>query len=141
MTPITIVAADFNKDIVNPMIEAALQATEALGYPTPTLVRLPGCFEMPIICRKLMGHPAVNAVVVLGYIERGETLHGEIMGHCVQQALIDLQLQTGKPVGIGIIGPGATLEQAEKRKLAYAKAAVAAAHHTLETLSRLDQIG
>jgi 6,7-dimethyl-8-ribityllumazine synthase len=49
------------------------------------------------------------------------------MGHVVQQTLVDLQLKHRKPVGIGIIGPGATLEQAEKRKVDYARAAVRAA--------------
>jgi 6,7-dimethyl-8-ribityllumazine synthase len=65
--------------------------------------------------------------VVLGFIERGQTQHGEVMGHVVHRALVDLELKHRKPVGIGIIGPGATSEQAEKRKVDYARAAVRAA--------------
>ena len=69
----------------------------------------------------------VDCLVVLGYIERGETQHGEVMGHVVHQTLVDLELKYRKPVGIGIIGPGASLAQAENRKAGYARAAVRAA--------------
>ena len=61
-------------------------------------------------------HNGTDAVVVLGHIERGETLHGEVMGHVVQHALVQLQFKYRKPVGVGIIGPGATAEQADVRK-------------------------
>ena len=59
-----------------------------------------------------------DGLVVLGYIERGETLHGEVMGHVVHTALVQLQLKYRKPVGIGIIGPGATAEQAQAQSAA-----------------------
>jgi 6,7-dimethyl-8-ribityllumazine synthase len=72
--------------------------------------------------------------VVLGYIERGETLHGEVMGHTVHAAIVQLQLQYKRPIGIGIIGPGATKEQAELRKTDYAAAAVRATMRSLEAL-------
>jgi 6,7-dimethyl-8-ribityllumazine synthase len=64
---------------------------------------------------------------VLGFIEKGETLHGENMGHVVHRTLMELQLERRKPKGLGIIGPGATPEQAEARKERYAKDAVFAA--------------
>ena len=77
----------------------------------------------------------IDLVVVLGYIEKGETLHGEVMGHVVQRALIDLQLKYRKPIGLGIIGPGATTEQAESRKTGYAEDASRAAFSMLTLLS------
>ena len=76
-------------------------------------------------------------LVVLGYIERGETLHGEVMGHVVHAALVQLQLSHRKPIGLGIIGPGATAEQAEARKVSSARAAVHAALRCREVLSSL----
>ncbi len=68
-----------------------------------------------------------DAVVVLSYIERGETLHGEVMGNIVQSQIVQLSLRHDTPLGIGIIGPGATLEQAQSRWDSYARAAVNAA--------------
>lgn len=124
---VAIVAAYFNPSIVEPMIISARQALEVQGAVVDYLIKVPGCYEMPLTVHTLLRQTKVQAVVVLGYIERGQTLHGEVMGHVVHRALIDLQLQYKKPIGLGIIGPGATLEQAKERKEAYGQAAAEAA--------------
>ena len=64
-------------------------------------------------------------------------MHGEVMGHVVSEALVRLQLEHRKPIGLGIIGPGATAEQAEMRKLGAARAAVRAALTSLAVLRGL----
>jgi len=89
---------------------------------------------VPLIADALLARADVDAVVVLGYIERGETLHGEVMGHVVHSTLVQLQLQHKKPVGLGIVGPGASAEQAEVRKVSSARSAVRAALGNLERL-------
>jgi 6,7-dimethyl-8-ribityllumazine synthase len=130
MTPpdlrICIIAADFNKEIVEDMLAAAEAEAKELGVEIASVLRVPGSYEMPLIADAEMARDTVDGLVVLAYIERGETLHGEIMGQVVQQALVQLQLQYKKPIGMGIIGPGATLEQARVRKESYARAAVRA---------------
>jgi 6,7-dimethyl-8-ribityllumazine synthase len=123
---LAIIAADFNKAIVDPMIAAAEETAASLGA-TTTVTRIPGCYEMPIVCNALLESGRVDGIVAIGYIERGETQHGEVMGHVVHDALVRLQLEYRRPVGIGIIGPGATLEQAQVRNVPYARAAVEAA--------------
>jgi 6,7-dimethyl-8-ribityllumazine synthase len=99
------------------------------------VVPVPGSYEVPLVADALLSRESIDALVVLGYIERGETLHGEVMGHTVHQALVQLQLQHKKPIGIGIIGPGATAEQAQVRKESYAAAALRAAVRSLEALA------
>lgn len=126
---LAIVAADFNKSIVDPMIAAAEETAKNLGY-TTSVTRIPGCYEMPIVCHALLEKGGLGAMAVLGYIEKGHTLHGEVMGHVVQDALVQLQLEYRLPIGIGIIGPGATLEQAQERNVSYGRAAVEAAVKT-----------
>ncbi|HZU36258.1 MAG TPA: 6,7-dimethyl-8-ribityllumazine synthase, partial [Gemmataceae bacterium] len=126
MMRLVVIAADFNKDIVGPMIEAARQEIEGAGAVLHELVTVPGCYEIPLVAARCIAQPAVDGLVILGYIERGETLHGEVMGHVVHRALVELQFQLGKPMGLGIIGPGATPEQAMVRKADYARAAVRA---------------
>ena len=64
--------------------------------------------------------------MVLGIIERGETKHGLVMGQAVISALIQLQLEKMKPIGIGILGPEILPNQIESRLLTYAKKAVEA---------------
>ena len=53
------------------------------------------------------------------------------MGQAVLSALIDLQLEYGRPVGLGIIGPGAEPEHIAPRLEPHARAAIEAVVHML----------
>jgi 6,7-dimethyl-8-ribityllumazine synthase len=136
---LAIVAAQFNKDLVDAMVAAARDEAEQLRAEVTRELRVPGCYEVPLVVSRVIARRKVDAVIVLGYIERGETQHGEVMGHVVHRALVELELAHGKPIGIGIIGPGATAEQAEVRKDGYARAAVRAALASLNALATLDE--
>jgi|DewCreStandDraft_1066081.scaffolds.fasta_scaffold00214_39 6,7-dimethyl-8-ribityllumazine synthase len=131
---VAIVAGQFHREIATAMVEAAAAAIKEAGAQLVETLWVAGSYEAPLAVQTLLRDPGVDVVVVLGYIERGETLHGEVMGHVVHRALVELSLRYEKPVGMGIIGPGATAEQAHARKIAYAQAAVRAAlglHATL----------
>lgn len=129
---IVIVAAEFNRELMEAMIEAATEEILEAGASLIRTVHVPGCYEVPLHAALQIAQAGIDALVVLGYIERGETLHGEVMGHVVHHALVQLELKYSKPIGLGIIGPGATAEQAELRKTDYARAAVRAALRSLE---------
>ncbi len=131
-----IVAAEFNRPLVDVMVASALDEAKKHGASVSREpLRVPGCYETPLVVSQILARKDVDAVVVLGYIERGETQHGEVMGHVVQGALVQLAIDHGKPVGIGIIGPGATASQAEDRKEPYARAAVRAALRAREAIA------
>jgi 6,7-dimethyl-8-ribityllumazine synthase len=134
---IAILVAEFNRKLVDAMVRSALDEAEKLGATVTVTVHVPGSYETPIAADALFARPDVDALVVLGYIERGETLHGEVMGHVVHAALLDASRQHRKPVGFGFIGPGATLRDAEKRKDDYARAAVRAARRMIDVLGEL----
>jgi 6,7-dimethyl-8-ribityllumazine synthase len=143
---VAVVAAEFNRPLVDVMIASALDEAGRHGARLALdPLRVPGCYETPLVVSRVIARKDVDAVVVLGYIERGETQHGEVMGHVVQAALVQLAIAHDKPVGIGIIGPGATAPQAEERKDAYARAAVRAALRAREavaaTIGRRRQAG
>jgi 6,7-dimethyl-8-ribityllumazine synthase len=138
MIKIAIAAAEFNPSIIEPMLVAARDEAKLLELEIVREVRVPGSFELPLITAALLAKSRIDAVVVLGYVERGETLHGEVLGHVVYRALVDLQLETGKPIGLGIIGPGATLAQAEVRREGHARAAVRAVLSSLANLVEID---
>jgi 6,7-dimethyl-8-ribityllumazine synthase len=131
---IGIITGDFHKELAEHMIEVATAEAVRLGAEIAAVVRVPGSYEVPLLADALLGRGGFDALVVLGCIERGSTLHGEVMGHTVHAALVQLQLQYKRPIGIGIIGPGATVEQAEERKTDYAAAAVRATMRSLEAL-------
>jgi 6,7-dimethyl-8-ribityllumazine synthase len=124
---IIIIAADFHQVIADNMIKAAKK--ELINYRANLLktIRVPGCYEIPLAAQTIIQQSKPDCLVILGYIERGYTMHGEIMGHVVLQALVSLQLKHNMPMGLGIIGPGATLKQAKARWESTARGAVRAA--------------
>jgi 6,7-dimethyl-8-ribityllumazine synthase len=133
-TRVALLVAQFNKPITDAMAEVATAELQERGVVVSPVIRVPGCYEIPLVADLLMQEPGVDAIVALGYIEKGETLHGEVMGHVVHDSLVRSQILHRKPAGLGIIGPGATPEQAEVRKVACAQAAARAALRNLEIL-------
>ena len=66
----------------------------------------------------------VAGAFCLGIIEKGETDHGLAMGQAVVKTILELQLVHDKPIGLGIIGPGAQPEHIKPRLGPHATAAV-----------------
>ena len=133
---IGIVIGKFHEILAMEMLHAAETEALKLGAKVTQVVWVPGSLEAPIAAKRLLKTKKFDALVVLGYIERGETLHGEVMGHAVTQALIGLQLEHGIPMGLGIIGPGATMAQANARKAGVAQRAVRSAVEMAGNVSR-----
>ena len=90
------------------------------------VVWVPGSMEVPLALERLLLREDVDGAITLGIIERGETQHGLVMGQSVTRAIIDLQIKHDKPIGLGIIGPGAEPEHIEPRLEPHARAAVGA---------------
>lgn len=136
-TRLAVLAAQFHQELAEDMIQAAMAEAAKVSATVTKVVRVAGSYEMPLVADQLLTQKNIDGLVVLGYIEKGETLHGEVMGHVVHRALVELQLKHGKPIGIGIIGPGATRAQAEKRKIGAATGAVRAVLQSLAVLREL----
>ena len=132
-----LIVAEFARAITDVMAAEAAAEAEACGAQMCSVHRVPGAYETPLIADAVLARSGIDFVVVLGFIERGETLHGEVMGNVVHSKLVELQLKHRKPLGIGIIGPGATTVQAEARKVDYARAAVRAAMQNWKLLQDL----
>ena len=82
--------------------------------------------EVPLQIKRLFLRDSIDGAVVLGIIETGKTKHGLVMGQAVIDSLLNLQLASMKPIGFGIIGPGAKPGHIEERLLPYAENAVLA---------------
>lgn len=132
---LAVLVAEFHQTLANAMLAAASDEAERGGGLVTGVFRVPGAYETPLIADRLLASRDFDGVIVLGYIERGETLHGEVMGHVVHAALVAASLRHAKPVGLGLIGPGATRKQAEVRKESSARAAVHAVLRSLAVLS------
>ncbi|HYY47378.1 MAG TPA: 6,7-dimethyl-8-ribityllumazine synthase, partial [Thermoplasmata archaeon] len=97
---------------------------------------VPGVFEIPLAVQRLLERADVDAAVAIGAVIKGETLHDEALMAAAPRALLEVELRAGKPVGLGITGPGMTDEQAAARvdKGAEAVDAALAMHEILQGL-------
>ena len=136
---LALLVAEFNRPLVDRMLRSALDEAKKLGARVTVTVRVPGSYETPLAAEMILRRSGIDALVVLGYIERGETQHGEVMGGVVHRALVEASLRHEKPVGLGFIGPGATRRHAEARKDEYARAAVRAAVRVLGVLGGVER--
>ena len=112
---LAIVAAEFNRDVTDLMVEKALGRAKERGVRVTSVVRVPGTFEIPLAVETLLGRADVDAVVAIGAVIKGETLHDEALMGVVPKALLDISMRARKPVALGITGPGMTDAQAMAR--------------------------
>jgi 6,7-dimethyl-8-ribityllumazine synthase len=97
--------AEFNGAITDRLLDGALDALEAAGQDVAgsVVVWVPGAFELPVVAQELARSDAIDAVVCLGAVIRGETGHYEfVAGECAA-GLQRVQLDTGVPVAFGVL--------------------------------------
>ena len=126
MNRIVLVCGSYHREAVERMATTVRDRAGELGLEIAAERWVPGALECPLALQQLLGRDDVDGAVLLGIIERGETQHGLVMGQAVIRAVLDLQIATGKPVGMGVIGPGANPHHIEPRLLPYARKAVEA---------------
>ena len=95
-----IIASQYNARYVDAMLRHARAELKRAGAENVRVVRVPGAYEIPVVARKLAraSSPPVSAIVCLGVILRGETVHAAQIGEAVSQALMRIQLDFGIPV-------------------------------------------
>ena len=111
-----IVASRFNNFIVDRLIEGALDALIRHGAAREnvTLVRVPGSWEVPLVCSRLASSDKFDAVVALSAVIRGGTPHFDYIAAEVAKGVAATTLQTGVPVSFGVLTTD-TIEQAVER--------------------------
>ncbi|MBO58325.1 MAG: 6,7-dimethyl-8-ribityllumazine synthase [Euryarchaeota archaeon] len=130
---IGIVCGEFHRIQVEKMLAFATESAKEEGLEVSKVVWVPGSMEAPLAATRLLEDEDIAGVACLGIIEKGETQHGLAMGQAVIKSLIEAQLAFDKPVGLGIIGPGAEPQHIEPRLEPHARAAVKAITHMLNT--------
>jgi 6,7-dimethyl-8-ribityllumazine synthase len=98
---VAIVAGRWHEAIANGLLAGAHRVLDASGAQVIEL-RVPGSFELPVACRAALDAGA-DAVVALGVIIRGGTPHFEFVSNAATDGLTRVALDTGKPVGFGVL--------------------------------------
>jgi 6,7-dimethyl-8-ribityllumazine synthase len=98
---VVVIAGTWHDVITDGLIAGAARALDAAGA-TWSLVRVPGSFELPVAAKAALDAGA-DAVVALGVIIRGGTPHFEFVSSAATDGLTRVALDTGKPVGFGVL--------------------------------------
>ncbi|GAA1362055.1 6,7-dimethyl-8-ribityllumazine synthase [Streptomyces beijiangensis] len=99
---VAVIAAQWHEKIMDGLVDGALRALSELGIDEPTLLRVPGSFELPVVAKVLAGR-GYDAIVALGVIIRGGTPHFEYVSQGVTLGLTQVTVETGVPVGFGVL--------------------------------------
>jgi 6,7-dimethyl-8-ribityllumazine synthase len=113
---VAIVAARFNGEITNKLLEAALEELDEAGVRREaiTVMPVPGAFELPLAAMALAKTRRYACVVALGCVVRGETPHFDFIASEAASGLQLAALETGVPVAFGVLTVD-VIEQAEAR--------------------------
>ncbi|WP_223694467.1 6,7-dimethyl-8-ribityllumazine synthase [Leifsonia poae] len=98
---VVIVAGTWHEQITDGLIAGA-ERTLAEAGASYSVVRVPGSFELPVVSKGAL-EAGADAVVALGVIIRGGTPHFEYVSSAATDGLTRVALDTGKPVGFGVL--------------------------------------
>ena len=121
---IAIVASEFNKEITDKMLQAALKETKKEGIKVQYVVKVPGALETALATKKLLKKKGIEGVVVLGAVIQGKTGHDRLVAFTAADKLLALSLEFEKPVAVCISGPGITSKLAFSRAEGYGKRSI-----------------
>ena len=127
-----IVVSRFNQEITKGLLAGARDAlSEAgVGDESVAVFHVPGAFEIPLAAMRTAESGQFAAVICLGCLIKGDTMHFEYIADAVSHGIMRAGLETGVPVAFGVL-TALTDAQAEERAAAGAgnkgrEAAVAA---------------
>ena len=139
---VALVGSRFNDIIVDRLIGGAVDylTRHGLDPQAMTIIRIPGAFELPLVCQKLAKSGKYDGIVALGSVIRGATPHFDVVVNEAAKGLAHVSLETGVPIGFGLLTTE-NIEQAVERAGSKAgNKGVDAAAAMLETIRVLEQI-
>lgn len=99
---VAVVAAQWHDQVMNGLLDGAHRALKELGVTEPTVLRVPGTFELPVAAKRL-AERGYDAVVALGVVIRGGTPHFDYVCQAATAGLTQVSVDTGVPVGFGVL--------------------------------------
>ncbi len=98
---VAVVAASWHDRVMGGLVDGALRTLGEVGLDAPTVVRVPGSFELPVVAAALA--PTQDALVALGVVIRGGTPHFDYVCRAATDGLVRVGLDHGVPVGFGLL--------------------------------------
>jgi 6,7-dimethyl-8-ribityllumazine synthase len=98
---LAIVASTWHSEICDALLAGARKVASESGIDNPTVVRVIGAIEIPVIAQELARNH--DAVVALGVVIRGQTPHFDYVCDAVTQGLTRVSLDSSTPVANGVL--------------------------------------
>ena len=99
---VAIVAARWHEQVMDGLVAGAQRALADYQVEEPSIVRVPGSFELPVVVGAL-AESGYEAVVALGVVIRGGTPHFEYVCSAATEGLSRIAVDTGVAVGFGLL--------------------------------------
>ena len=116
MSRFAIVVSRFNEEITEGLLNGAREvfSEASVREEDLTIVRVPGAFEIPIAAQRLAESGDYDAIVCLGCLIKGDTMHFEYIAEAASQGIVQAAAATGVPMAFGVLTT-MTEEQAVER--------------------------
>jgi 6,7-dimethyl-8-ribityllumazine synthase len=100
-----VVVSRFNEEITAGLLQGALDTLEQAEVSTDdiTVVRVPGAFEIPLTAMRLAETGQFDAVVTIGCLIKGDTMHFEYIASACSQGIVQASTATGVPIAFGVL--------------------------------------
>ncbi len=100
-----IVVSRYNREITSRLLQGATETLFEHGVSSEDVdvVWVPGAFEIPLAAQRLAGSGRYRAVICLGAVIQGQTMHDRQINRAVSLQLAQVALQTGVPVTLGVL--------------------------------------
>jgi 6,7-dimethyl-8-ribityllumazine synthase len=111
-----IVVSRFNEEITEGLLQGARERLAEASVPDDdvTIIHVPGAFEIPIVAQRLGESGEYDAIVCLGCLIKGETMHFEYIAEAASHGIMQAAAATGIPMAFGVLTT-LTEEQAVER--------------------------
>jgi len=139
-----VVVSRFNEEITEGLLRGALEFFAEQSIPTEAvkILRVPGAFEIPLAAKRLAESGDYDAIVCLGCLIKGDTMHFEYIADAASHGIAQAASSTGVPMAFGVLTT-LTEEQAVERSGAGAgnkgREAAAAALEMAALFRQLDE--
>jgi 6,7-dimethyl-8-ribityllumazine synthase len=99
---VAVVAASWHTEVMDGLLDGALRACRDYKVEAPSVVRVPGTFELPVVAAALAAR-GYDAVVALGVVIRGGTPHFDYVCNAATEGLTRVALDHQTAVGFGVL--------------------------------------
>jgi 6,7-dimethyl-8-ribityllumazine synthase len=139
---IAVVAARFNDQVTTPLVDGCLEGLAHHGVASEDIlvVWVPGAFEIPLVAARLAATGEHDAILCLGAVIRGDTLHFDLVANEAARGIAEVSRVTGVPVIFEVLATEDLAQAQSRAGGTHGNKGWEAAVAGLETVSALRQL-